>query len=148
MSTEKQLYTAVIAWLSVISSVIIKFLGGWDGTLKLLVIMSGADFVTGIIVACIFKKSPKTKTGKLSSDAMFKGLVRKICIFILVGICNTIDNTIHTDIMRNCCALFFTANEGLSLLENFGKMGVKYPEFLKNVLEAMNEEGNNAGYKG
>lgn len=148
MNITKKLVEAVLLWFAMLWAVIIKFMGGLDNLMSLLVIMVCIDLITGIAVASIFKKSPKTSGGKLSSNVMFVGLIRKVSIFTLVGVCNTLDVALGTNTLRNASIVFFTANEGLSLLENFGIMGVKYPEFLQNILEAMHEEGNSNGVHG
>ena len=101
--------------LAAAGAVIAQALGGWDGTLKALLAFMAADYVTGLRVAAVVRRSPKTERGALSTGS---GIIR-------AGVC-----------------LFFTANEGLSILENLGLMGVPYPGFLRDMLEAMRKKND------
>ena len=84
----------------------------------------------------------KTKNGGASSLAGFKGFVKKMCILLLVGLAHELDYIMGVDHIRALSILFFIGNEGLSVLENVGLMGVPYPEFLKKALEAIKDNGN------
>jgi toxin secretion/phage lysis holin len=136
----------IFAIAATAGSFIAKQLGGWDGALRLLVACMAADYVTGMVVAGIFKKSGKSETGALDSRAGFKGLVKKCAILMLVWLGALIDTYLGSDYVRTAICLFFIANEGLSILENIGLMGVPYPEFLKKALEAMKKTAD-AGQK-
>ena len=115
-------FTAVGGWLG-------YFLGGCDGLLIALVVFAVADYITGLMCAVIDKK--------LSSEVGFKGICRKVLIFILVGIANILDvEVIGTgSILRTAIIFFYLSNEGVSLLENAAYLGLPIPEKLKDVLE-------------
>lgn len=108
----------------------------------------GVDILTGVMLAMFWKLSPKTETGGLESNAMFKGLCRKIGMVALIGICAQLDVILNMEALRMAAIFFFIGNEGLSLLENLGLMGVNYPDFLKNALEALRKKGETNGDSG
>lgn len=137
--TLTSMKNTLLAILSVAGGVIASELGGWDNTLKILVGIMVIDYATGILVA-IVGKSNKTESGTLSSSAGFQGLCKKCLILMLVWLGVLLDGAIGANYIRQAVCLFFTANEGLSVLENAGLMGVPYPHFLKNILEALKEK--------
>ncbi|WP_419749290.1 phage holin family protein [Terrisporobacter petrolearius] len=103
-----------------------KFLGGWDMLLKAIVILVVLDYVTGLLKA-IYNKS-------LSSEIGFKGLIRKIIIFVVIATAYVIQGIVGDVIpLREITILFFIANESLSLLENAGEF-VPIPDKLKDTL--------------
>ena len=141
---EKMTYAknGVLAMLAVFGSFLAKALGGWDAALQILIAMMAADYITGVLVAAIWKKSNKSESGAADSRAGFKGLVRKCMILLLVWIAAMLDRTVGAAYVRTAVILFFVGNEGLSLLENIGLMGVPYPDFLKNALAQLKSRGN------
>lgn len=132
----------VLMALAAIGSFIAHALGGWDAAMILLVALMGVDYITGVLLAAIWHKSTKTESGRLSSVAGFKGLIKKIAILLMVWIAVLLDSALKIDYVRMAVILFFIGNEGLSLLENLGLMGVPFPAFLKNMLEALKEKGD------
>ena len=119
------LFTAAGGWLG-------YFLGGCDGLLLALVLFAVADYITGVM--CAVDK-------KLSSEVGFKGICRKVIIFMLVGVAHVIDvNVIATgSVLRTAVIFFYLSNEGVSLLENAGHLGLPIPEKLKIVLEQLHD---------
>ena len=120
------LFTAAGGWLG-------YFLGGCDGLLLALVLFAVADYITGVMCAVADKK--------LSSEVGFKGICRKVIIFMLVGVAHVIDvNVIATGcVLRTAVIFFYLSNEGVSLLENAGHLGLPIPEKLKVVLEQLHD---------
>lgn len=110
------------------------FVGGLDGFLYALIAFVVIDYLTGLLAAGVQKK--------LSSEVGFKGIAKKIAIFLLVGIANIID----VDVIQNGTALrtavifFYLSNEGLSILENAGNIGLPIPEKLKTMLSQLKEK--------
>ena len=104
------------------------FLGGCDGFLYALIAFVAIDYVTGVMCALVDKK--------LSSSVGFKGIFRKVLIFVMVGIGHTLDAQIlgGGDTLRTAVIFFYCANEGLSLIENAGHLGLPIPAKLKSVL--------------
>ena len=142
MENAVQMKNGVLVVLAVAGSVLANALGGWDGALKVLVIMMVADYVTGLLVAALWHKSPKSDSGALDSRAGFKGIVRKCMILLLVWVAAAMDRYLGINFARAAVILFFVGNEGLSLLENMGLMGVPYPQKFKNALEALKKQGD------
>ncbi len=132
----------VLAGLSALGGLLLRLLGGWDVTLQLLIAFMAADYITGLVVAGVFHRSRKTAGGALDSRAGFQGLVRKCLILLLVFLAVLLDRAAGFGFIRTAVCLFFSANEGLSVLENFGLMGVPFPSFLKNMLEALHRQGD------
>ena len=139
----KVIKNSIIVVLSTIGGVVAQLVGGWDAALQVLIICMAVDYATGMIVAGVFKHSRKTDGGALDSRAGFKGLMRKVAVLLVVLIAAQLDNVIGGTFSRTAVILFFCANEGLSILENVGMMGVEYPKFLKNALEALKDKGDN-----
>jgi len=106
------------------------FLGGWDTTLKVLVIMAAIDYLTGVIAAGF--------NGELKSKVGFKGIAKKVVLFLLVAAATQADATVGTNsALREATIFFFIGNELLSLLENAGRMGIPLPSALTNAVEVL-----------
>ena len=129
----------VLAVLAAAGSAIAQALGGWDVALKVLICFMALDYATGWLVAAIWHKSGKSKTGALESNASYKGLVRKGVMLCLVWMAALLDQATGSDFARDAICMFFVANEGLSILENTAIMGVPYPTFIKNMLDAIRQ---------
>ena len=115
-------FTAVGGWLG-------YFLGGCDGLLIALVVFAVVDYITGLMCAISDRK--------LSSEVGFRGICRKVLIFVLVGVANILDvQVIGTrSVLRTAVIFFYLSNEGVSLLENAACLGLPVPQKLKEVLE-------------
>ena len=124
------IFSAVGGWLG-------YFLGGCDGLLYALIAFVVIDYVTGVMCAIINRE--------LSSAVGFKGIFRKVLIFLLVGIANIIDvQVIGTGaVLRTAVIFFYISNEGVSLLENAGHLGLPIPEKIKTVLEQLHDRAEN-----
>lgn len=138
---------SVLCFMAVAGSAIANYLGGWDSALKVLVAMMAADYLTGVLVALIWHKSNKIDDGTLSSKAGFKGLCKKGVIILIVWLAVLLDGAMGANYVRTAVILFFIGNEGLSLLENIGLMGVPYPAFLQKALQALRDKGDNGSDK-
>lgn len=133
---------SILAGLSVFGGYIANFFGGWDASMALLATLMALDYITGIMVAGIWKRSNKSTSGALDSKAGFKGLCKKCAVLMLVLLGAELDRALGISYARTMVILFFIGNEGLSLLENLGLMGVPYPAFLQRMLEALHDEGD------
>lgn len=132
----------VLAALAAAGAWIANVLGGWDLALAVLVGMMAIDYITGILVALIFHNSPKTTGGGLASGECFKGLVRKCMILVFVWLGAMLDSAMGVGYVRTAVIIFYIGNEGLSVLENMGNMGLRYPKFLESALEALKDKGD------
>lgn len=126
-NTIQFIFAGIGGWLG-------YFLGGCDGLLYALVVFVVVDYLTGVMVAI------NNKT--LSSAVGFKGICRKVLIFLLVGIANILDvNVIGSGcVLRTAVIFFYISNEGISLLENAGRLGLPIPEKVKVVLEQLHDK--------
>ena len=122
----QMVFAAVGGWLG-------YYLGGCDGLLLALVAFAAADYLTGVMCA--------VSDRKLSSNVGFKGICRKVLIFLLVGIANILDvHVIGTrSVLRTAVIFFYISNEGVSLLENAAHLGLPVPEKIKTVLEQLHD---------
>ncbi len=127
----------IIAVLGTIGAIIAKALGGWDVSLQILISLIILDYLTGVTVAIINKK--------LNSDVGFKGLAKKMMIFALVYLAVLVSNATNIDFIRMLVIMFYIANEGISVLENAGKLGVPYPVKLKEILEQLKKSTEDKG---
>ena len=119
---------------SILGGLIGFMFGEIDGLLLALVAFVVIDYVTGFICAWTEKK--------LSSEVGAKGIAKKVFIFMLVAIANIVDTQILAQgaAIRTAVIFFYLANEGVSICENAGRLGLPIPEKLRAVLEQLNEE--------
>ena len=132
----------VLAALAAAGSWVANALGGWDASMQVLVALMVADYLTGVLVAAVWHKSSKSSSGTLNSVAGFKGILKKCMILMLVWIGVLLDQALGSTYARTAVVLFFVGNEGISLLENLGLMGVPFPAFLRRALEALRDQGD------
>lgn len=123
-NTIQLVITGIGGWLG-------YFLGGCDGLLYALLLFVVMDYITGVMCAI--------NDHKLSSEVGFRGICRKVLIFMLVGIANVMDVTVigTGSVLRTAVIFFYLSNEGISLIENAGHLGLPIPEKLKIVLEQL-----------
>ena len=126
------MFAAVGGWLG-------YFLGGCDGLLYALIAFAVIDYITGVMCA--------VNDRKLSSAVGFRGICRKVLIFLLVGIANILD--IHVvgtgSVLRTAVIFFYISNEGVSLRENASHLGLPVPEKIKEVLEQLHDRSESEG---
>lgn len=122
----QMVFAAVGGWLG-------YFLGGCDGLLYALLAFVVIDYITGVMCAI--------NDHALSSEVGFRGICRKVLIFLLVGIANILDvNVIGTgSVLRTAVIFFYISNEGVSLMENAAHLGLPVPEKIKVVLEQLHD---------
>ena len=127
-------FAAVGGWLG-------WFLGGCDGLLYALIAFVAIDYITGVMCAVADKK--------LSSAVGFKGICRKVLIFLLVGIGHILDTQVigSGSVLRTAVIFFYISNEGVSLVENAAHLGLPIPAKLKSVLEQLHDRAEKDGEK-
>ena len=128
-NTIQLAFAAVGGWLG-------YFLGGCDGLLYALIAFVAIDYITGVMCASADKS--------LSSEVGFKGICRKVLIFLLVGIGNIIDVQVlgAPGVLRTAVIFFYLSNEGVSLLENAAHLGLPVPDAIKTVLEQLHDRSD------
>lgn len=114
--------------------------GGFDKLLIALIVFMVIDFLSGLILAIVFKNSNKTKNGRLSSEAGIKGLAKKIFILFIVAVGTQLDLVLGVSFVRDGVVIAFISMEGLSILENVALAGVPIPKLIKNALEVLNKK--------
>lgn len=125
-NTIQLVFTGIGGWLG-------YFLGGWDGLLYALIAFVAIDYVTGVMCAI--------SNHTLSSEVGFKGICRKVLIFLLVGIGSILDARVigSGSVIRTAVIFFYISNEGVSILENAARLGLPVPEKIKVVLEQLHD---------
>ena len=123
--------------LGLVGAAIAASLGGWDMALQTLCIFMAIDYVSGLIVAGVFQASKKSENGALESRAGLKGLLRKAAMLCAVLMAYYLDQVARTDFVRDAACLAFVCNEGLSIIENFGLMGVPIPDAITNAIDVL-----------
>ena len=125
-NTIQIVFTGIGGWLG-------YFLGGCDGLLYALLAFVVIDYIIGIMCAI--------NDHTLSSEVGFRGICRKVLIFLLVGIANILDVNIigSGSVLRTAVIFFYISNEGVSLMENAAHLGLPVPEKIKAVLEQLHD---------
>jgi toxin secretion/phage lysis holin len=134
------LKTAIVSGIGVAGTIIASLFGGWTTALTTLCIFMGIDFITGLTVAGVFHKSPKTKDGALESKTGFKGLCRKCLILFFVIIGYRLDVALGSSYIKDGVCISFIANELISIIENAGLMGVPLPKLITDAISLLNNK--------
>lgn len=107
--------------------------GGLDGFSKVLIAITTINLITGVLRA--------GSEGKISSKVAFKGIARKVVMFFLVAVAHLIDQLLgNSEAFKAAVCLFYIGNEGISIIENADKLGVKIPKFLHGKFLSFTEE--------
>lgn len=133
----------LLSILGLTGGFIATLLGGWDTALQTLIIFMTVDYISGVLVAGVFKKSKKSKSGTLSSGVGFKGIVKKVMGLVLVLIACRLDLLLGITFCRDSVIIALVSNEVLSIIENAGLMGVPVPEAIKKAIEMLNSKNKN-----
>lgn len=127
--------------VAAVGTMVSYLLGDWDTALFVLIAFMVLDYVTGVIVAYVNKT--------VDSEIGFKGLAKKLFIIIILIAAVCLDRLLNNDgwVFRTLVCYFYIANEGISLLENAGNLGLPVPNKLKEALEQLNKDEENEGEK-
>lgn len=118
--------------------------GGWSDALITLIVFMALDYVTGLIVAGIFKKSKKSENGALESRVGFKGLCRKGVALMIVLVAVRLDIIMHTTYIKDAVIIAFVVNESISIIENAGLMGIPIPPVIAKAIDVLRNESEKA----
>ena len=129
--------------LGILGGFIVGLFGGWDAGMVTLVTFMCIDYISGIIVAGVFKKSKKSKQGALSSKVGWMGLCKKVMTLMIVVVAYRLDLLISTDYIRDSVVIGFCANEVISIIENAGLMGLPLPHVLMDAIEVLKGDKKN-----
>lgn len=134
--------TGILTSIGLIGSAIASLFGGWDAAIVTLLIFMAIDYGTGMLVAGVFRASPKTASGALESRAGWKGLCRKGVTLLIVIIAHRLDLMLGTTVIRDAVVIAFVANETISIVENAGLMGVPIPAAIVKAIDVLNAKAN------
>lgn len=123
--------------VAAVGTMVSYLLGDWDTALFVLIAFMVLDYITGVIVAYVNKT--------VDSEIGFKGLAKKLFIIIILIAAVCLDRLLNNDgwVFRTLVCYFYIANEGISLLENAGNLGLPVPNKLKEALEQLNKDEEN-----
>ncbi len=129
----KEIWNWIQLALSAVGGALGWFFGGMDGLIYALLVFVTADYITGVMCAIADKK--------LSSEVGFKGICKKVLIFVMVGIGHIMDTYLigNGEVLRTAVIFFYCSNEGVSMLENAGHLGLPIPAKLKDILEQLHD---------
>lgn len=135
----KEFWKVVQVCFTLVGGYLGMFIGGFDGPILTLVVFVVIDYITGVMCGLFDKK--------LSSEVGFKGICRKVIIFLLVGVAHMIDKYVigSGDVLRTATIFFYLSNEGISILENSAHLGLPIPEKLKRALEQIHDRSEGEG---
>ena len=136
------LKTTILAAFGTVGAFISSLFGGWDTALTTLVIFMAIDYISGLIVAGVFRKSPKSENGGLESKAGWKGLCRKGMILLIVLIAVRLDLAMGTTFLKDGVVIAYIANETISIIENAGLMGLPIPDVIRKAIDALQSKGS------
>lgn len=123
-----------------LGALIAKIYGGWDSAMTTLLIVMSIDYISGLAVAGIFKKSSKTDSGALSSRAGFKGPCRKVMELLIVLVAYRIDLSLGVSYVKDASIIAFIVNEIISITENAGLMGVPLPKAITRAIDVLTDK--------
>ncbi len=128
----------IVVWIKrillVIGGAITTILGGWDMLLKTLVFLVITDYILGVLAAGINEE--------INSNVGFKGIFKKVILFVPVGVAYALDQVLGSEVLRNMAIWFYIGNEGISITENLGKAGVPIPKFMREILVQLKDKSN------
>lgn len=128
---------AVMTGAGVIGGMISQAFGGWDAALATLIAFMAIDYVTGLIVAGVFRASDKSETGALNSVACWQGLLKKGMTLIIVLVAARLDIVLGTALVRDAVVIAYVVNETISIIENAGLMGLPVPDVIMSAIEQL-----------
>lgn len=137
----KSLFLTLIGALG---SGIAYIFGGWDSSIATLLIFMGIDYISGLAIAGIFHKSPKTESGTLSSNRCWQGLFKKCMTLFFVVVGNRLDMLVDSTYIRDAICIAFIVNELISIIENGKLMGIPIPKILDKAIDLLNEKNGGA----
>lgn len=140
MESLTKIKTSIFTAIAIVGSVITGLLGGWDTALQTLLIFMLIDYVSGLVLAGVFKKSTKSDTGALESRAGWKGVCKKgmTLLFVLMG--TQLDVLLNVGYIRYGLIIAFIVDEGMSIIENAGLMGIPLPDAITNALDILRKQ--------
>ena len=142
MDKANTLKPTILTIIGAIGSFIANLFGGWTSDLITLVIMMGIDFLMGLLIAAVWKKSDKSESGALSSWSAWKGLCRKGASLLFVLIAYRLDLALGANYIRTAVIIGFIVNELISIVENAGIMGIPIPGVITRAIDILKKKSD------
>ncbi|BBI34889.1 phage holin family protein [Cohnella abietis] len=120
-----------------IGAVVSFSFGGWNESLTFLLLLMCIDYFTGVIAAV-------REGSGLNSNIGFWGLLKKGLILLVLLIAHRLDVLLGIEIVMGSTAFFYIANELLSIIENYGRMGLPLPDRLKQIVKVLRDRAGEA----
>ena len=130
----KQMFCTVSG---IVGAYVAAAFGGWSAGITTLMIFMCLDYITGVIVAGVFRKSDKSENGGLASKAGLKGICKKFAMLLIVVAAYRIDIMLETEYIRDMTVIAFCANELISIVENAGTMGLPIPSVITKAIDIL-----------
>lgn len=137
---------ALCAFLGSAGSIVVQLLGGWDKDMTTLIIFMATDFIMGLVIAFVFKNSPKSINGALDSRSCFEGLSKKCIILLFVLVAHRLDVSLGADYIKTAAIIGFIVNEAISIIENAGLMGIPLPSAFKKAIDILKKDEEDEKY--
>ena len=125
------------ATTGVLGGIFTEIFGEWTSDITTLVIFMAIDYILGLIVAGIYKRSDKSKNGALSSKAAFLGLGKKVAIMLMVLVANRLDILMSTNFVKSGTVIAFCCSELISIAENLGAIDVPLPKVIRKAIDIL-----------
>ncbi len=137
----KEMWNMVQVVFAALGGALGYFFGEMDGLLIALIVFVVVDYITGVMVA--------VSERKVSSAVGYKGILKKIFLLIMVGVAHVLDAQVMNtgSMLRTAVIFFYLSNEGISIIENAGKLGIPVPEKVRKVLEQLKDKEEEGGEK-
>jgi len=136
-----EIWSKAVKALATVGGAIAGIFGEWSILMTILAAAMVLDYISGVLVAA-FGKSLKSEGGHLDSKVGFIGLVKKALIIMIVLLATLLDKALGAEAMvfQTATVCYYIANEGISVVENAGLMGLPVPDVVKRALEQMKEK--------
>lgn len=144
MEKFNSIKTMLMVIVGAVGSFIANLFGGWTKDLTTLVIFMGVDFIMGLLIAAVWKKSAKSQSGALNSVSAWIGLCRKGVTLLVVLVAYRLDVTLGVNYLKTAVVIAFIANEAISIIENLGIMGVPLPSVITKAIDILKSKSEDA----
>ncbi|WP_455718343.1 phage holin family protein [Anaerosporobacter sp.] len=142
-----KLQAEFIAVFGAIGAFLVQLLGGWTQDFKTLLTLMAVDFIMGLIIGFVLKKSTKTESGAGSSKACWVGLARKGGTLLIVLVGYQLDKVTGLGYIRSAVIIAFIVNEAISIVENAGLMGIPIPSVITKAIDVLKDKSEKEGEK-
>lgn len=129
--------TTICAVMGGIGSYIAYIFGGWDKDMTTLIIFMAIDFLMGLVIAFVFRNSPKSVNGGIASKPCFEGLCKKCVMLLFVLVAHRLDVSLGVSYIKTATVIGFIVNEAISVMENAGLMGLPLPKVITKAIDIL-----------